>query len=266
MFEKNNKKPLIIAHRGASAIAPENTLAAFQKAIQDGAEGIEFDVQLAKDGVPIVFHDFKLERIGRKKGRVADFTSQELQNLDVGSWFDLKNPNNAHKFSDEIVPTLAQLLDFLKDYKGLIYVELKFKDAEISALVKAVCKILYKSNLLPLIIVKSFNLEAIYQVKQLLPEVRTAALFEPKIRTILQNKKNLLEKAEQHKAEEISIHYSMATENFVQKAKKKGLSTVIWTVDNPFWVKRAADFGINSIITNNPAKLLAKKREIYTEK
>ncbi len=75
-MEKNRNKPLIIAHRGASALAPENTLAAFQKAIEDGAEGIEFDVQLAKDGVPVVFHDFKLERIGRKKDRVADFTSR----------------------------------------------------------------------------------------------------------------------------------------------------------------------------------------------
>ncbi|CAN5220117.1 glycerophosphodiester phosphodiesterase [soil metagenome] len=266
-MQKNSKKPLIIAHRGASEIAPENTLAAFQKALEDGAEGIEFDVQLAKDGVPIVFHDFRLERIGQKKGRVADFTSLELQNLDVGSWFNLKNPNKAdHKFSEEVVPTLVQLLDFLNDYKGLIYVELKCKDEETSALVEAVCKTIRNSNLLPLIIVKSFNLEAIFQIKQLLPEVRTAALFAPKIRTILHYKRLLVEKAERYTADELSIHLSLATESFVQKAGRNKFLVTIWTANNVIWVKRAADLGINAIITNNPAKFLAKKQEIFADK
>lgn len=266
MFDKKYKKPLIIAHRGASAVAPENTLAAFQKAIEDGAEGIEFDVQLAKDGVPIVFHDFRLERIGQKKGRIADFTSFELQNLDVGSWFNLKNPGKANrKFSDEVVPTLAQLLNFLKNYKGLIYVELKCNKAETSSLVKAVCEIIYNSKLLPFIIVKSFNLDAIFQTKQMLPGVRTAALFAPKIRTILHYKKILLEKAERCLADELSLHLSLATRSFIQKASRDNFLITIWTVNNVVWVKRAADLGINAIITNNPAKLLVKKQEIFSE-
>lgn len=258
------KHPLIIAHRGASALAPENTLAAFQKAIEDGAEGIEFDVQLAKDGVPIVFHDFRLERIGQKKGRVADFTSLELQNLDVGSWFNLKNPNKAdHKFSDEVVPTLARLLDFLNNYKGLIYIELKCSETETSTVVKAVCEIIRNSKLLPLMIVKSFNLDAIFQIKQLLPEVRTAALFAPKIRTILHDKSLFLNKAERYAADELSIHRSLTTENFIQKANKNKYLVTIWTVNNVVWVKRAENLNINAIITNNPAKLLSKKREIF---
>ncbi len=261
------KHPLIIAHRGASAIAPENTLAAFQKAIEDGAEGIEFDVQLAKDGVPIVFHDFRLERIGRKKGRVADFTSLELQNLDVGSWFNLKNPNKSdRKFSEEVVPTLAQLLDFLNNYKGLIYIELKCNETETSALAEAVCEIIRNSNLLHLIIVKSFNLDAIFQIKKLLPEVHTAALFAPKVRTILHYKSLLLENAERYKADELSIHRSLATESFIQKANKNNLLVTIWTVNNAVWVKRGVDLGINAIITNNPAKLLAKKQEVFAGK
>ena len=75
MESNGNKKPLIIAHRGASAIAPENTLAAFRQAISDGAEGIEFDVRLANDGVPVVFHDARLNRVSKNDGRVIDFTS-----------------------------------------------------------------------------------------------------------------------------------------------------------------------------------------------
>lgn len=258
------KRPLIIAHRGASAAAPENTLAAFRKALEIGAEGIEFDVQLAKDGVPVVFHDFGLERVGRKKGCVGDFSSRELQNLDVGSWFNSKYPTKAaEQFSAEKIPTLKQLLNLLDGYKRFIYIELKSKSAGNYELVKAVCELITDSKLFPFFVVKSFDLEMIRQMKTLLPEVRTAALFAPKIRAILQDKTKFFEKAVKYKADEISIHRSMATKSFVQKAGEKGFLTTIWTANNPVWVKRAADLSINAVITDCPAELLAKKREIF---
>lgn len=256
-------RPLIIAHRGASALAPENTLAAFQKAIDDGAEGIEFDVRLAKDGVPVVIHDAKLYRLGRIEGRVSDFTSTELQTLDVGSWFNSKNPHRAiEKFSAETVPTLAQMLIFLKDYKGLIYIELKCKESEIEPLVKVVCQTISKSPLLPHILVKSFKLEVIPNVRRYCPEVKTAALFAPKIMTILRKEKRLVKIASELRADEISLHFSLCTRKLIAKAAKKNLPITIWTADNPRWVKRALNLEINAIITNNPARLLAKRREI----
>lgn len=258
------KKPLIIAHRGASAIAPENTLAAFQKAIEDSAEGIECDVRLAKDGVPVVFHDSNLYRVGRTDGRVCNFTSKELQTLDVGSWFNATYPRQAvEKFSAETVPTLAQLLEFLNDYKGLIYIELKCKETEIELLAEAICKIISKSQLLPNIIVKSFKLEAIPITRRLCPDVKTAALFAPKIMTILRKEKRLVKIAHELEADQISLHFSLATRKLMEKAEKKNLAVTIWTADNPRWVKRALNLGINAIITNNPARLLAKRREIF---
>lgn len=257
------QKPFIIAHRGASALAPENTLAAFQQAIDDGADGIEFDVRLARDGVPVVIHDSKLKRLGNCRGRVAEYTSFELQNLDVGSWFNEKYPYRAdRKFSAEIVPTLAQLLKFLSDYKGLLYVEMKCREAETGALTTAVCEMIRQTKLLPQIIVKSFNLEAVCQTRRLLPEVRTAALFAPKILTILHKRKQLLKRAQECKADEISIHYSLATRKFMERAERKELPVTIWTADNSAWVKRAVALGINAIITNNPAHLLARRDEI----
>ena len=263
---ENIEKPFIIAHRGASADAPENTLAAFQKAIYEGAEGIELDVQFAKDGVSVVFHDFRLERITNKKGRVSDFTSRELQNLNAGKWFNVKNPNKADpSFTKESIPTLAQVLEFLADFKGLIFLEMKCRPAEVRNLAESIYKTISGSKLLPLLIVKSFNLDAIYFIKELIPEVRTAALFAPKIRTILQDKSILLEKAEKHRADELSIHCSMATEKFVQKAAAKGFPITIWTANNCVWVKRAFDLGINAIITNNPAKLLNEKQKISAQ-
>ena len=118
-------RPLIVAHRGASALVPENTLAAFARAISDGADGIEFDVRLAKDGVAVVFHDDTLSRTGLRNGNIADFTSIELANIDIGSWFNKMNPRLANpEYSRERVPTLPQTLNFLKDFKGLIYIEM----------------------------------------------------------------------------------------------------------------------------------------------
>ena len=91
----NNKNdlPLIIAHRGASALAPENTLAAFRKAIEDGAEGIEFDVRLSKDGKAVVFHDADLKRIAGRDEKIIDLSFAELQKIDMGTWFNRVFPH-----------------------------------------------------------------------------------------------------------------------------------------------------------------------------
>lgn len=263
MQTNGNKKPLIIAHRGASAIAPENTPAAFRRAIADGAEGIEFDVRLAKDGVPVVFHDAKLNRVGRREGRVIDFSSTQLQTLDVGSWFNEKNVKNYDPaFSKERVSTLRQILELLSDYKGLIYIELKCKKAEIELLVKAVCEEVKKFKLLENIIIKSFKLEVIPRIRQICPEVKTAALFAPKIMNILRKEKNLLTLAAELGADQISLHFSLVTGSLMKKANEKKIPLTIWTVDNTLWVKRALNLGVGAIITNNPARLLAKRREI----
>jgi glycerophosphoryl diester phosphodiesterase len=260
-------KPLIIAHRGASALAPENTLAAFQKAIEDGAEGIEFDVRLAGDGVPVVFHDFSLKRIGRCGGNVSDFTSKELQNLNIGTWFNIKNPHRANeKFAAETVPTFVQLLEFLEGYKGLLYVELKCLENETISLTDAVCKLILESKFVPQVKLKSFNLEAIAHAKKTFPEITTAALFEPTFQTLWRGKPHLIDKAEAAQADELSLHYSLATRKMMAHAAAKNFPVTIWTADNPIWVKRARDLGLQAIITNNPARLLKEKRKVENEK
>lgn len=265
-MQKNGNSPLIIGHRGASALAPENTFAAFQKAIEDGADGLELDVRLAKDGVPMVFHDATLRRIAGKRIRVITLTSEELQTIDVGSWFNFKYPNKSNqKFSQETVPTLETFLEFLGDYKGLIYLELKCKLAEIPQLVKAVTEIVKKSKLFPNITIKSFALEAVAETNRLLPEVRTAALFAPKIMTLLDKQSYLIAKAQECKADELSLHFSLATYKLVEVAESQGLPTIIWTADHPVWVKRAKEIGLRAIITNNPARLLAKRYEVLNK-
>ena len=256
--------PLIIAHRGASFHAPENTFAAFKKAIEAGADGIEFDVRLSKDFIPVVVHDATLKRLAGIEKRVADLTSHELKKIDVGSCFNRKFPTRANEnFASETVPTLSDFFDFLGDYQGVLYVELKCESATVVTLAESVCEIIRQTNLLPKIIVKSFNLEAIRIVKQILPETKTAALFEPKFLTVFNKKKSILDEAEKYNADQISIHRSLATKKFVRASLEKNLPVTIWTADNPVWVKRAFDYKIGAIITNDPARLLKKRDEIF---
>ncbi len=255
--------PLIIAHRGASAIAPENSLAAFKKAIEDGADGIEFDVRLSKDGEAVVFHDADLKRIAGRDEKIINLSFEELRKIDTGTWFNrafpkLKNEN----FSDQKIPLLKDVLDLLTDFRGLIYIELKCKEREVESLVKAVCGEIGSSPLLSNIIVKSFRLQVIPEIRRLCENVTTAALFAPKIMTMLRKEKYLLKIAQEFRADQISLHYTLVSEKFMKKAEKRELPVTVWTVDNPRFVRRAFDLGIKAVITNNPAILLQKKREI----
>lgn len=248
--------PLIIGHRGASVHAPENTLAAFQTALDVGADGVEFDVQLAKDGVPVVIHDDSLRRTGLRDERVADLTSRQLARIDVGSWFNAKYPKRARpEFAGEGVPTLSRLLKLLKPSNGTIYIELKCDESNYKPLAAAVCGVVRDSPMLPRMIVKSFKLAALPEVRHLLPEVQTAALFEPSIMTILRRRKHVIAMAREFGAHQISLHYSLATRKLTLLAAEAQMPVTIWTADDPKWIERCRQRGIGALITNDPARM-----------
>ncbi|MEP7075314.1 MAG: glycerophosphodiester phosphodiesterase family protein [Acidobacteriota bacterium] len=254
------KPPLIVAHRGASAWAPENTLAAFRMAMEVGAEGIEFDVRLSRDGQAVVIHDLTLERTGRKAVSVSSLTAEELGRIDVGSWFNLSHQKKADPaFTRETVATLAEALEALQDFRGVIYIELKCKDSEVGQLSSAVCSAISASPLVPQIIVKSFKLAVIPHLRFECPEVKTAALFAPKIMRYLRKGKHLVKIAEEFGANHLSLHYSLASRKLMKKVERSGMKVAIWTTDKPRWVRRAAELGLFAIITNDPAKLLEAK-------
>jgi glycerophosphoryl diester phosphodiesterase len=259
MVKTTHNIPLVVAHRGASALAPENTFAAFRKAMADGAEGIEFDVRLARDDV-VVFHDPTLARVGGRPDPIAQLTAAELNAVDVGSWFNVRFPKLARpEFASETVPTLRQTLELLAGFNGIVYVELKARESEVKALSRRVCEIIAGSPVLPRLIIKSFRLDAIPEVKKRLPEVRTAALFAPKIMTILRKEKRLVAVAADIGADMLSVHFSLATRKLTEKAARRGMPVTIWTADHPRWIKRARKLGLYAVITNDPAALLAQR-------
>lgn len=255
------RRPLIIAHRGASAYAPENTLAAFRAAIDAGADGVEFDVQLAKDGVPVVIHDDNLKRTGRRNERVVDLTSKQLGKIDAGSWFNAKHPKRAKaEFVNETVPTLPSVLKLLAGCDGLIYLELKCELSNFKPLAAVVCDLISASPLLPRIIVQTFRLAVIPEVRCSVPEVQTAALFEPSIRTILRRRAHIIAIAREFSAHHLSLHRSLVTPKLASLAVQAKMPVTVWTVDSEKWVGRCQRLGIGALITNDPVKMLAARK------
>ena len=255
--------PLIIAHRGASVIAPENTLAAFALAMESGADGIELDVRLSRDGVPVVIHDATLQRTGLRQEAVAGMTAKQLGKVDAGSWFNRAHPRRAREeYTRECVPTLDQVFRLFRDSDARLYVEMKVgADEGFADLTRAVGQLIKEQKLHSRTVVVSFDLAAIAQIKQIDSAIRTGALFEPKIDlSTIVRKRRMIEAAIDHAANEILLHRSIATRGVVRLAIQGDLPVVVWTVDHPKWVGRAHRLGIHALITNDPAKMLVQDR------
>jgi glycerophosphoryl diester phosphodiesterase len=257
----SNKSPLIIAHRGSSAVAPENTVAAFARALDDGADGIELDVRLAHDGVPVVIHDATLRRTGLTSGAIAQTSSSQLAGTDVGTWFNRAWPALAREeFASEVVPTLERVFQLAGDRKFTIYVELKSDGKRSDDLVHSVVELITRYRFQKRVVVVSFDLEALRQTKLIGSSIRTGALFAPRhgggagLRT-----ERIVAMATDSGADEILLHRLIARPKLVSSAIRNNLPVVVWTVDDAGWLQRARDLGVHALITNNPAVFLARR-------
>lgn len=238
--------PLIIGHRGASAVAPENTMAAFREAIAVGAHGIEFDVRLTRDGVPVVIHDSTLRRTGGVDQRVADLNWEELSKVDVGSWF------KAGSFAGERVPSLAELFSLFQTNNLSLYLEMKCDSpAEYRPLAEACCRMIHEHSLNERVVVECFHLPALEVLKKIDPDIKTAALFD---RVIIDQ--SIVARATEIGAMAVALHHRLARKGLVGKSKQAGLHVAVWTVDDPIWIDRARAIGIDALITNDPARMV----------
>jgi glycerophosphoryl diester phosphodiesterase len=225
-------QPLIIAHRGASAVAPENTIAAFEAAIAAGADGIEFDVRLASDGVPVVIHDDTLFRTHGVRRRVADMPCDELNEFDV--------------------PSLARLFELFESNNLILYLEMKDKQIRVA---EECCRLVEQYRLKDRVIFECFNHSALKTVKHIDSNLRTAALFQPPASFIVKRALGI-------EANEIALHHRLSNKRVVEKARLANLNVVTWTVDDPVWIRHARTMNIHALITNDPSALIAARDEI----
>lgn len=239
-------------------VAPENTLAAFARALQDGADGIEFDVRRARDGVPVVIHDATIQRTGRRNVPVASLSSSELAAIDVGSWFNRCFPARARdEYARESVPTLSRVFELIAPHCPVLYVELKCEGHEITPLVRRVVAEVRAAGVEQRVVIESFTLAAVKEAKRIAPDLRTAAAFERRLGRPLLSSPVLLRKALDCQADQLALQRSLVNRHTIEAASTAGLHTVVWTVDQPSGVKRALALGLHAIITNDPAGMRA---------
>jgi glycerophosphoryl diester phosphodiesterase len=254
--------PLVIGHRGASAFAPENTIAAFERALSDGADGIEFDVRLARDGVPVVIHDATLRRTAGIDAPVAALSSTDLSAVDVGSWFNRRRPARAAAlYARETVPTLARVFEIVAPRCRLLYVELKCEAGETASLVERVVAEVRAHKLEHRVLIESFTLAAVAEAKRIAPDVRAAAAFERRPGRPILTARGLLKRARDCRADELALSRTLVSRRMVEAARARGLQTVVWTVDHPTWFRRACVLGLRAVITNDPSKMCAAREE-----
>jgi glycerophosphoryl diester phosphodiesterase len=234
--------PRIIGHRGASAVAPENTMVAFREAIAAGSDGIEFDVRLTRDGVPVIIHDNTLRRTTGLSHRVADLTWPELERLDVG------------------VPSLKELFTLFNANELLLFLEMKVDSAaEHLPLAEVCCKLIDQYSFKHRVFVECFDLKALEVIKNLDSEIKTAALFQPTLSRPSLANELIIDQAKAIGASALALHYRLARESLVEKAGEAELRVAVWTVDDPTWIARARSLGIEALITNDPAAMLAHR-------
>lgn len=233
-------QPLNFAHRGASYEAPENTLAAFLLAAELGADGIELDAQLSKDGEVVVIHDFSVEKTTDGQGPVRAKTLAELQQLDAGSWFD-------PIFAGQQIPTLQQVVDAV-GHRLLLNIELKTASLVDGSLAQAVVRIIEENQLLDRVVVSSFNHLALRKVKQLNPWIPLGLLYSPDMPLPLRRTwlRPLI------RPEALHPYYEMLDPATVRRAKEGGYRIHTWTVDDPGTMWQLMRLGIDLIITNRP--------------
>lgn len=242
-----NEDILVTAHRGYSAVYPENTMAAFIGAVEIGADCMELDVQQTKDGEIVVMHDSNLKRTTGVDGDIWATDYEELRYLDVGSWKDVK-------YKEETIPTLEQVLKYARG-KIRVNIELKPTGHETN-FEKQVLEIIEKTHTEKMVYVSSMKYECLEAVKSLNPDVKTIYITS----VSFGNYKEL------EAADGYSVEASMLTQKFVNKAHANGKEVHVWTVNKEESMTEVMKLDIDAIITDKPevAKTLIYKKSHST--
>ncbi|MDT8442783.1 MAG: glycerophosphodiester phosphodiesterase family protein [Desulfuromonadales bacterium] len=228
-------RPFIWAHRGTSARAPENTMAAFGLALEQGVDGIELDIHLSQDGVPVVIHDETLARTTDGEGRIAEASWLELQQLDAGRWF-------SKVYAGEPIPPLESVL---KTFGGLVRLNLEVKDFDAGMAVLDLLSGFPAAD----VVVSSFNHDLLSQVRLQNDKIPVAVLYDQG------NWYRALALAAQLRAIAFHPRATAVTRPMVAACKHLGLPVHAWTVDDPGLARRLMRAGVTGFFANDPKAL-----------
>lgn len=228
------------AHRGARGYYPENTLAAFEGAIKQGADGIELDVHLSKDGYVVVCHDEVLNRTTNGKGFIKNYNLYELKQLDAGSWFD-------KKYKDEKLPMLDEVMELIKGTNIILNIELKAGSIFYPGIEEKVLKMVNKFDLKDRVLISSFDHHSILKIKSIDKEIKTGILY-------MESLYNPIKYIESLGINAIHPNYTTLTEDLIENAERLNLDVNTYTVNLEEDLLKLKDKKINAIITDFPDK------------
>jgi len=242
----NFYKVKIIAHRGASAVAPENTLSAFQEAVRLNADMIELDVRLSRDGAVMVFHDRDLSRTTDGSGPVEERNLDELKQLDAGSWF-------SDKFIGEGIPTLEEVIRTILPSRIELCIEIKIdkgREEVRNQLVGATLDIIKRTNFSERAIIASFDRESISLSKAESPGIRTGLIFSQ------EEVWDDCSEEEYAGIDFLSARWNTVTDPRVAEAHRVGRKIITWTIDREEELNHIFPFSVDAIASNNPGWLI----------
>lgn len=222
----------IIAHRGASKKAPENTMAAILQAIEDGADWVEIDVQETVDGKVMVIHDSDFMKLSNNPLKIWDATSSQLDTLDIGSWFD-------PQFSDQRTPTLMEVLLACKDKAGVL-IELKYYGHDVD-LENRVAQVVEEAGMVDQIEIMSLEMNAVKKMKALRPNWRVGLLM-----SVSTGKLSASE------ADFLAVNAAFVNRQLIQRAEREGQDVLVWTVNDAASMSTMIGMGVKGIITDDP--------------
>lgn len=238
----------IIAHRGASGLAPENTMAAFSKALEYNVDMIELDVHLSLDDSIIVMHDHSVNRTTNGKGDIENLTYAEIKKLDAGSWFN-------EKYNNERVPTLREVLQFVNGRKPIL-IELKWpKNGIYKNLVKNVIQTIKDCRAESWVIVQSFETKYLQEMHALAPTISCHQLIFAVSDALSFSQGRSMHIGEFEPlpfVKSVNISYKFLNKNFVQNMHEKGLTVFTYTVNSEKGMQKVIKMGVDGIITNRP--------------
>ena len=235
---------LILGHRGARGHAPENTMASFQAALDMGADGIELDVQMTKDGKVVVCHDHSLERTSNGSGWLVEHTREELRALDFGSWF-------SPQFAGEKIPTLREVLQWAAPTRLIVNVEIKNGPVIYEGIEEKVSALIRECRMVERVIVSSFYHPSLLKMKQLDPLIKTGLLYasrpvDPWLQLRVTDTDNL------HPL----WHYVDAA--WASGTRPHGAKIFTWTINELRDWEHIKNMGVDGIMTDYPDRFVGK--------
>jgi glycerophosphoryl diester phosphodiesterase len=231
------RPPLLVAHRGAPAVAPEHTIPAYEAALKAGADALELDVHLSADDQLVVIHDPRLERTTDGRGAVREYTVQQLKRLDAGRWF-------GRAFRGQRIQTLSEVLERFRD-RAAFGVELKGGSDFYPGIEERVLTLLQIYEVTDRTLVASFDHHALRKCRDLDPDVRTGALVAGRLLAPAKLAPKGILTA-------VCLQADLTLERDVAACRDAGLDCYVFVVNDPLSARRFAEWGVAGIITDRP--------------